>query len=163
MDEQIFSFPPIIGANPKVLVLGTMPSVASLRAREYYGNPLNAFWKIMSAIKGVDCPTDYEVKKQILKDMHITLWDVCHTCFRPGSADSDIRDEEPNDIKELLKANPSIEAIIFNGKTAEKLFRRHLKIIDGINKITLPSTSPAYTLPFEKKLETWQNTIQEIS
>lgn len=158
MDEQIISFPPIIGVQPKALILGTMPSVASLRKNEYYAHPGNAFWKIMSAIKVNDCPTVYEDKKQMLMDMGIALWDVCHTCIRLGSADIDIHNEEPNMIDELLTANASIHTIIFNGQTAEKLFRRHLKKIEGINAIVMPSTSQAYTMPYEQKLEAWRET-----
>jgi len=94
--------------------------------------------------------------------MNLALWDVCHTCIRPGSADSNIREEEPNRIEELLAAHPTIHTIIFNGKTAEKLFHRYLKIMDGIHSITLPSTSPAYTLPFEKKLEAWRVVLQSL-
>lgn len=156
MNEQIIGFPPVIGNQPKVLILGTMPSVASLRANEYYGNPLNAFWRILSSIKGIECPTEYEAKKRLIQEMNLALWDVCHTCIRPGSADSNIRDEEPNPIERLLAENASIKTIIFNGQTAEKLFFRYFKTIEGVNTVALPSTSPAYTLSFQKKLEAWK-------
>ncbi|MDP4276219.1 MAG: DNA-deoxyinosine glycosylase [Bacteroidota bacterium] len=159
MDEHIFSFPPILSAHPNILILGTMPSAASLQAGEYYAHPSNAFWKIMSTIKGIDCPTTYEEKKQLIVSLDLALWDVCHTCIRPGSADSDIRQEEPNAIRELLSKQPTIHTIIFNGQTAEKLFRRHLKQPEGIRTITMPSTSPAYTLPVKKKLAVWRQTI----
>jgi len=163
MPEQVFSFPPILGTHPRALILGTMPGVASLRANEYYAHPGNAFWKIMSAIKGIYCPTKYEEKKQLIRDMDLALWDVCHTCIRPGSADSDIRNEEPNQIRELLAAHASIRTIIFNGQTAEKLFHRHLKTIDSVNVITMPSTSPAHTLAFEKKLDAWRTVIPAVT
>ena len=41
-------FPPILGPDPRVLVLGTLPSRKSLEKQEYYGHPQNAFWKIMA-------------------------------------------------------------------------------------------------------------------
>ncbi|MCE5175098.1 MAG: DNA-deoxyinosine glycosylase [Bacteroidales bacterium] len=160
MPKQIVSFPPIIANHPRILILGTMPSVISLQENQYYAHPKNAFWKILSTINDIDCPTDYQIKKQLIITMNLALWDVCHTCIRPGSADSNIREEEPNRIEELLAAHPTIHTIIFNGKTAEKLFHRYLKIMDGIHSITLPSTSPAYTLPFEKKLEAWRVILQ---
>ncbi len=47
---MIEGFSPIIGENPKYLILGSAPSVISLRQREYYGNKQNSFWKIISTI-----------------------------------------------------------------------------------------------------------------
>ena len=162
MDEQIIGFPPIKGNQPKVLILGTMPSVISLRNNEYYANPMNAFWKIIFAIKGTNPSSIYEDKKHLIQEMDLALWDICHTCIRPGSADNDIHNEVANPIIALLAENPSIQTIIFNGQTAQKLFARHFKTIKDIHLITLPSTSPAYTLPFQKKLETWKSTINQL-
>jgi len=159
MDEQLFSFAPILSAQPKVLILGTMPSATSLQQNEYYAFPGNVFWKIISTIKGIDCPSVYTEKKKLILEMDLALWDVCHTCIRPGSADSAIQKEEPNELKELLEAYPSIRTILFNGKTAEKLFHKHFKKIDGVEMKVMPSTSPAYTLSFEKKLKVWQESL----
>jgi len=159
MDEQIFSFTPILSAQPKVLILGTMPSATSLQKNEYYAFPGNVFWKIISAIKGIDCPTVYTEKRKLILEMDLALWDVCHTCIRPGSADSAIQKEEPNELKELLDAYPSIRAILFNGKTAEKLFHKHFMKMEGVQLFVMPSTSPAYTLSFEKKLKIWQESL----
>jgi hypoxanthine-DNA glycosylase len=153
---QITGFPPISGYEPEVLILGTMPGVASLMAQEYYAFQGNAFWKILSAIKGIKCPENYDEKKQLIIDIRIALWDVCYSCIRPGSADNDIHDEKPNQIFELLTENPTINSIFFNGQTAEKLFNRHFKKIEGIKTVTLPSTSPANTMSFIKKLEAWR-------
>jgi len=154
------SFPPILSKQPNLLILGTMPSVASLQAKEYYAHPANAFWKIIAAIKSMDCPADYEKKKRMLIDMDMALWDVCYSCIRPGSADSDISQVEPNKISELLTAYPTIKTIFFNGQMAARLFHRYLKPTEGIILKILPSTSPAYTLPFEQKLEAWRTNMQ---
>jgi len=162
MNEFVFSFPPIVAREPKVLILGTMPGVASLDAQEYYAHLRNAFWKIMASLKGAKCPTVYEEKKQLIHDMNLALWDVCHTCVRPGSLDSAIRYEEPNAIAELLKENPSIRTIIFNGQPAQKLFHKHLKTITGVEFVTMPSTSPTNTMSFEKKLESWQILLNHL-
>ena len=35
-----FSFAPIVNANSKVLILGTMPSEQSLKYQQYYGNKI---------------------------------------------------------------------------------------------------------------------------
>src|SRR5258708_18680993 len=42
----LHGLPPIIDDDARVLILGNMPSVMSLGAREYYANPRNAFWKL---------------------------------------------------------------------------------------------------------------------
>ena len=42
------SFAPLIDEKTKILIIGTMPGIASLDAAEYYAHPRNAFWKIMS-------------------------------------------------------------------------------------------------------------------
>jgi len=43
-------FPPLLGDQPRVLILGSMPSAASLHQQQYYGHLRNAFWPIMAAL-----------------------------------------------------------------------------------------------------------------
>lgn len=159
MNEYIHSFSPILGQTPQILILGTMPGVASLRANEYYAHPTNAFWKIMATINNLELPMNYEDKKKLLTNKHIALWDVCHTCIRPGSADNDIHNEIPNPIGKLLADHPSIQTLFFNGQTAHKLFHRHFDKPESTREVILPSTSPAYTLPFQTKLQRWSNEV----
>ena len=68
-------FDPIIPSAPRVMILGSMPSVASLEKQEYYGFAHNRFWKIMHTV--FDMPINsYEQKKEILYRHQILLWDV---------------------------------------------------------------------------------------
>ena len=46
----VHSFEPIIGRDPRILILGSMPGLISLQAVEYYANPRNAFWKIIAEL-----------------------------------------------------------------------------------------------------------------
>lgn len=117
---RIIGFDAIVHKNDKVLILGSMPSVKSLQEQMYYANPNNRFWPMLQAIYHMPIETN-EQKKQILEKNHIALWDICHSCIRPGSLDSHIKEIVPNDIVSLLKENPSIERIICNGKTSYKL------------------------------------------
>jgi len=154
------SFSIIIGDKPKYLILGTMPGKVSLLQNQYYAHPQNSFWKILFQLFNSNFISDYSDKIKFLKENKIALWDVCQSCYRKGSLDSDIQKENPNKIVELIETTPSIQKIIFNGQKAEKLYFMHLKRINRINYFTMLSTSPAnasYT--FEQKLENWELAI----
>ena len=61
---MIQSFLPIIPNNPTVLILGTMPGIASLQQQQYYGHPRNHFWKIIAHLyNSNEIPSDYEDRK----------------------------------------------------------------------------------------------------
>jgi hypothetical protein len=47
--NRVESFPPIVSEKSKVLVLGSMPGEVSLKARQYYAHPRNAFWRIWAS------------------------------------------------------------------------------------------------------------------
>lgn len=156
--NPIRSFEAIIPPESKILILGTMPGVASLEQQEYYAHPRNAFWPIIAHLAGhPEAPTEYAQKIALLKSSGIALWDVCGACLREGSLDSNITDEVPNPIDSLLVENPSIRLLAFNGQPAFKLFKRHFPaLIDRSEHIVLPSTSPANArLRFAEKLEKW--------
>jgi double-stranded uracil-DNA glycosylase len=155
MSDPINSFSPIAGDYPRILILGTMPSVKSLDAFQYYAHPRNAFWEIVASFCGASLPMCYGERKALLIGANIALWDVCATCIRKGSLDSAIQNEIPNDIPSLLENKPSIRAVLFNGQPAQKLFRRHFPAFDSIAFHTLPSTSPANTMPLQNKREAW--------
>src|SRR5262245_46767435 len=50
--SRVQSFPPIVSPQSKLLILGSMPGEASLKAGEYYAHPRNAFWHIMAELFG---------------------------------------------------------------------------------------------------------------
>ncbi|MBA4275732.1 DNA-deoxyinosine glycosylase [Flavobacterium sp.] len=151
-----YSFPPISNTDASILILGTMPSVQSLAASQYYGNPRNAFWKIIFALYNSPFSTDYEQRKNILLENRIALWDVLEACVRPGSLDSAIEDEVPNDFNSFLKTHPNIKHIFFNGQKAAAYFKQYIKLENEYHLVTLPSTSPANAgKSFEIKLKEW--------
>lgn len=118
---------PLIGTNPRILILGSLPGDESLRKQEYYGNPRNLFWDVMSDVLGEKAPVQYSEKVKFLKSHGIALWDVLHAAEREGSLDANIKNEAFNDIAGLLAANPSIKVIATNGGKAEKSFRKYLR------------------------------------
>ena len=64
----------------RVLVLGSLPSVASLAAQQYYAHPRNAFWKIMGDLAGA--AGDYESRCRALEARKIAVWDDFVWTFR---------------------------------------------------------------------------------
>jgi TDG/mug DNA glycosylase family protein len=159
---MISSFEPIIDKECKIMILGTMPGVKSLEKQEYYGHERNAFWKIIYSLFRNELTNDYSHKKSFLLQHNIALWDVLNACYREGSSDSNIKNPIPNDFNNLFKHYPNIKAIYFNGEPAEKLFKRFVsKTLGDINILSyrLPSTSPANTIKFERKLEQWEKIL----
>ena len=153
---MIEGFAPLIGAEPKYLILGSAPSVVSLKQQEYYGNKQNSFWTVVSKIFAVPQFDDYISKENFILNHNIILWDVVKTCTRKGSLDSDIKDVIANEISEMLNRYPSIKHVMFNGQKAEKLYKKHISYYpDNISFTTLPSSSPAYTLKVEQKIKIW--------
>lgn len=156
MQNRISSFPPIIDQESKILILGSVPGVKSLEKQEYYGHPQNKFWKIIFELFEVDFTENYVEKIEILKKNKIAVWDAIDTCERKGSLDSEIRNEEANDIKNLLQTHPNIRAIFCNGGKSYKNLKKILDKNSEIPVYLLPSTSPLHTISFEKKLEDWK-------
>jgi hypoxanthine-DNA glycosylase len=162
--SHVQSFAPVCGGTPRVLILGSMPGVASLRAGQYYAHPRNAFWPLMEALFGIRCGLDYAERTAALVRHGIALWDVLASCNRPGSLDASIdpASVRPNDIGGLVARYPTIETLFFNGQMAETVFRRHLlpalgEQAAGLVRCRLPSTSPANAgWSFERKLAAWQ-------
>ncbi|MFN3754017.1 DNA-deoxyinosine glycosylase [Flavobacterium sp.] len=157
---KIYAFPSISSPTAKILILGTMPGEASLRAKEYYGHPRNHFWKFLFNICQQPFSTDYETKKNLLLQNNMALWDVLQACERQGSLDSAIVKEVPNDFVTFLKVHPNITNIYFNGQKAAHFFNRYVQTEHIYTMVTLPSTSPANAgMSFEKKLAIWQEHI----
>jgi len=157
-------FPPIATAGARVLVLGSMPSVASLAKGEYYGHPRNAFWPIMGRLFGAGPDLPYDVRKRVLCGQGIAVWDVLQECRRAGSLDTAIcaDSEVPNDFAAFFRAQRGIRVVFFNGQKAELAFQRHvLRIVADLGRelryVRLPSTSPAHAgRSFEQKLALWR-------
>ncbi|MDP1747757.1 MAG: DNA-deoxyinosine glycosylase [Bacteroidota bacterium] len=150
---QIFSFPPISNADSKILILGTMPGNDSLKMNQYYAHPRNAFWKIMFAIFDQPFSNDYSVKKELLLNNQIALWDVLKVCERKGSLDVNIIEEETNNFKDFFEKHAHINHIFFNGQQSSNYFLKNQQA--AIPSIKLPSTSPAHTMSFKEKLTAW--------
>jgi hypoxanthine-DNA glycosylase len=160
---RIRGFPPIAGQDARVLVLGSMPSAASLAAGQYYAHVRNLFWPITGEICGFDVSVPYAERVARLRTAGMAVWDVVASCVRAGSLDSaiDERSIVVNPFAAFLDAHPRIERICFNGRKAEATWGRYVQHELSLSRPLvyrlLPSTSPANAgMPYTRKLRAWR-------
>ena len=163
------SFPPLRSPQARLLILGSMPGVASLKAQQYYAHPQNQFWKILGSLLGFDPASSYEERTRHLAQAGIAVWDVLARCVREGSLDSaiDTASAVPNDFTAFFTDHPTIRRVCFNGMAAESLFMRqvrpHLSGLLMLEYVRLPSTSPAHaSIRLADKLTIWSAAISPV-
>ena len=146
---------PILNEYVRTLVLGSFPSPASLMTQHYYGHQQNQFWRIMGAVLGESLiDMDYGSKQRCLLLHRVGVWDVFRCCRREGALDSAIQAAKINDFCRLETLAPELRRVCFNGKVAGKSERWFVE--RGYETHILPSTSPAYTLSIERKIQAWK-------
>ena len=154
MKGQLRGLPPVVATHARVLILGSFPSEASLRARQYYAHPRNHFWPLLGAV--LDEPLaalPYPARLARLKARGVAVWDTIVACTRAGSLDTAIREAQCGEVTRITQRAPDLRAVAFNGQTAlraEPAWRAA-----GYATLALPSSSPAYTRPFAEKLAAW--------
>jgi hypoxanthine-DNA glycosylase len=152
--------PPVATAGARLLVLGSFPGEASLRAQQYYAHPRNQFWSLLSALWGTDLPSQpYMRRLQIVGERGLAVWDVYAACRREGSLDSAIEDARLNDLPGLVAHLPHLQAIAHNGGESARAMRITRAL--GLPVYRLPSTSPANaSWSFERKLAAWREVFR---
>ena len=169
--------PPVASVQTVVLVLGSFPGAASLRAGQYYAHPQNHFWKILQALwpqhplpaAGADgCA--YAARCDWLLARGLGLWDVYESCERAGSLDTNIRHARLNDFARLHGRCPRLAALAHNGAESFKhapAVLNSLRVPGAllgealpIEAVRLPSTSPANaSWSFDRKLTAWATLV----
>ncbi|MGB5580655.1 MAG: DNA-deoxyinosine glycosylase [Woeseia sp.] len=155
--------------DARVLVLGSLPGVKSIIAGEYYAHPRNAFWEIVEDLYAIPRAIPYKTRIVKLNARGIALWDVLGASRRKGSLDSaiDAASAVPNDFAKFFARHPRVELVAFNGKTAARLYRRH--VAGQLSErqaefVTLPSTSPAHAaISYAEKLRQWQEGLSKVN
>ena len=161
-----FGLAPLVCSKPIVLVLGSLPGDESIRRQEYYGNPRNMFWKVLSGVFNDLIPDTYQEKKAFLAKHKVALWDVFASAEREGSLDSSIRKITCNDIPEFLRQYPSIKGVVLNGGKAAKSFTNMQKSLGksiiNVRVYSFTSTSPlsiSAGWPLERIIEQWKQIL----
>lgn len=149
-------FPPVVDADTRLLILGSLPGDASLKAAQYYAHPRNGFWPLIGGV--LDEPLaalPYPDRLERLKARGVGLWDVIASARRSGSLDAAIKSPEAADLRGLIQDLPELRAVAFNGALAAKLGRRVLADLDALALVDLPSSSPAHAIALSAKAENW--------
>ncbi|MGH8232515.1 MAG: DNA-deoxyinosine glycosylase [Steroidobacteraceae bacterium] len=164
---RVCSFAPLVGARTRILILGSMPGVASLTAGQYYAHPRNQFWRIMGAVCEAGPERPYRERLRLLTRAGFGLWDVLESCVRPGSLDAAIEhaSAEANDLPSLLRSR-AIVRVCCNGGTAHRALQRYFGVqlareFAGLQVRALPSTSPANaSWSYARKLHAWRAALK---
>lgn len=167
---RLKGFPPLYSASARVLILGSMPSAASLAAGRYYAHRANRFWPVMAAVfpqkAAALLSPDFDERYAALTSLGIALWDTIGECEREGSLDSAIRSAVPNDLPAFLKRSPSVRLVILNGKKSLEVWRRAAQasvaaVAPELSTVCLPSTSPANAaVRLPELVDIWGKTIK---
>ncbi|MCX4165398.1 MULTISPECIES: DNA-deoxyinosine glycosylase [Paraburkholderia] len=156
-------FPPVVDANTRVLVLGSLPGEVSLAQSQYYAHKQNKFWLLVGDVIERDLVgMDYPARLDALLEHHIGLWDVVAEAQRVGSLDSRIRDHASNDLIALIDTLPKLVTIAFNGGTAARIGVKSLgERAERYRLLRLPSSSPAHaSVSYAEKLVFWRQLRQ---
>ena len=156
--DRRLGFAPVVDTETRLLILGSLPGDASLKAAQYYAHPRNAFWPLIGGVLGEDLlALRYEQRLDRLTARGVGLWDVIASAERSGSLDAAIRSPEAADLRGLIGSLPRLRAVAFNGKLAAKLGRRIIGDVAGVRLIDLPSSSPAHAIPLPSKANVWNS------
>lgn len=152
--ELLTGLEPVFRASARVLVLGSLPGAMSLAQAQYYAHPRNQFWSLIGAVIGEDLAVlEYAARLCRLGERRIALWDVVASGYRQGSLDAALRVAERTDLARLIQQLPALRAVAFNGQLAAA---QAPETAEALARVTLPSSSPANTMPFAIKLKQWR-------
>lgn len=157
---RLVGLPPVLDARTRLLVLGSFPGVASLRAQQYYGHPQNQFWKILGTLWSLDLlALPYAQRIEAAQAHGLGIWDVYRACEREGSLDTAIRQAELNDFARVMRECPQLQAVAHNGGESFR-HAKHTQAL-GLPVYKLPSTSPANaSWSFDRKLSSWAEVLR---
>lgn len=157
MSARKSAFAPVVDANTRLLILGSLPGELSLAEGRYYANPRNRFWHLVGeVIDRPDMPDiSYEGRLELLLRYGVGLWDAVASATREGSLDSSIKAVEAAPLGALVNTLPRLRAVAFNGKTSARIALPQLAS-SALALLELPSSSPAHAaMSFAEKRSIW--------
>ncbi len=134
------SLKPFLPDGAKILILGSLPSIATRKANFYYAHKTNRFYKILAGVFDEEEPLSIEERKAFLTRHHIALYDSIYECDIRASSDSSIRNVvSSKEIIKKIKKDYLIKAVFNTGKVSYDVYQKQI----GSDSILLPSPSAA--------------------
>ncbi len=134
------SLKPFLPDGAKILILGSLPSIATRKANFYYAHKTNRFYKILAGVFDEEEPLSIEERKAFLTRHHIALYDSIYECDIRASSDSSIRNVvSSKEIIEKIKKDYPIKAVFNTGKVSYDVYQKQI----GSDSFLLPSPSAA--------------------
>ena len=134
------SLKPFVPENAKILILGSLPSIASREANFYYAHKTNRFYKILAGVFNEEEPIGTETRKEFLSKHHIAMYDSIYECDIHASSDASIKKVVSSKIVlDRIRKENGIKAVFTTGKTSHNIYRKYI----GDDDIPLPSPSAA--------------------
>ena len=177
---------PFLPANAKVLFLGSFPPPKKRWCMEFfYPNFLNDHWRLEGEIWFHDKNHFVDIERKcfktndiiaFLKEKGIAFFDTATAVNRlkDNASDAFLEIVERTDIKALLAKMPNCKTITTTGEKATIEVCNYFNINDipasntkislekDLTLYRLPSSSRAYPLAFEKKVEAYRRMFEEI-
>ena len=178
---------PFLPENAKVLFLGSFPPQRKRWCMDfYYPNYINDHWRIEGQIFFVDKNHFLDVENKrfkideivaFCKEKGLAFFDTSTAIRRlqDNASDKFLEVVEPTDIPALLQQLPHLRAIVTTGEKAteticaslsmERLPKTNESISiprSQLSLFRLPSSSRAYPLSFDKKVEAYRQMFQQI-
>ncbi len=178
---------PFLPENAKVLFLGSFPPQRKRWCMDfYYPNYINDHWRIEGQIFFGDKNHFVDVENKrfkideivaFCKEKGLAFFDTSTAIRRlqDNASDKFLEVVEPTDIPALLQQLPHLRAIVTTGEKATETICASLSM-ERLPKTTesisiprsqlslfrLPSSSRAYPLSFDKKVEAYRQMFQQI-
>lgn len=175
-------WPPYVPDGARYLFLGTFPPQPVRWSMPFfYPNRTNDYWRVMGLIFMNDREAlwlkdekrfDLEAIKALLQREHIALWDTGMAVRRlkGNASDKYLEIVEPIDLGRLMDGHPTITTVVTTGEKATGVIAAQAGV--GVPAIgdpvdcmvgghpfklwRMPSTSRAYPLALEKKVEAYR-------
>ncbi len=134
------SLKPFVPSDAKILILGSLPSIASRKANFYYAHKTNRFYKTLAGVFNEEESIETEARKEFLSKHHIAMYDTIYECDIHTSNDASIKNVIPSkEILDKIKKENNIKTVFTTGKTSHNIYRKYI----GNDDIPLPSPSAA--------------------